>query len=366
MVVKYETLDINKQLIVDQYDENIEVFNLIRDVATKAINEAVSKSRVEITAVESRLKRRDSLIEKLVRKGQLYNSIFDLTDIFGARIITLFGDDVDRVASVIAQTFDVDWKRTTDKRKMHSANSFGYNSLHYICSIPASMFCDSRHPEINNIKFEIQMRSTLQHAWAAMEHDIGYKSEIETPSEYQRMFGRLAGLLELADEEFSRIRMSVTDYRRRMTTLIKSGDLAGVKLDGDTFASYIARKPFDRLMRRIVAINQCEVQDMPFFRFFPLLKETGVETLQDVEKLIHDNEDDAYELVLHQLAGTDIDIVASTIALQNILVVAALKRGGGKPALKHIYDTLNGSSPNNESVAELVYNQACKLSFMKQ
>ena len=48
----------------------------------------------------------------------------------------------------------------------------------------------------------------LQHAWAEFEHDIRYKGSIpeEHVSEFDRRFTLAAGLLELADREFSTIR----------------------------------------------------------------------------------------------------------------------------------------------------------------
>jgi hypothetical protein len=48
----------------------------------------------------------------------------------------------------------------------------------------------------------------LQHAWAEFEHDIRYKGTVpaEHAREFDRRFTLAAGLLELADREFSTIR----------------------------------------------------------------------------------------------------------------------------------------------------------------
>lgn len=366
MAEGYDLLDFKCQMIVDEYDEKHPLFEKIHELVISSIKKALENNDVEVTAVEGRIKQRNSLIGKLVRKGHKYHTLDDITDIVGFRVITLFSDDVDRVASYMEKMFDVDWNESIDKRKMHEMSSFGYNSLHYICRIPKTLYEDKQHPELNDIRFEVQMRSTLQHAWAAMNHDLGYKSEIETPPEYMRMFGRLAGMLELADEEFSRIRISVATYRRRMEALIRAGELKEVLLDGDTFSTYIAQKPFDSLMNRIAAINQGEIQEMSFEPFYPLLKEAGLKTLQDVEDFIKQNEDDAYKFAMSQLADTDIDIIASTVGLQDLLIVHTLKNGGGKTGLVHIYDELNGKSIHNEKLADMAYKKACKLPFMNK
>lgn len=359
-------LDFHCQMILDEYIERKPLFDKICSIVLSQIRSILKENGLLVTAVEGRVKKEDSLAGKLIRKGQKYVSLDDITDILGTRIITLFSDDVDRVASFMEKSFDVDWAESIDKRKMHKLDSFGYNSVHYICRIPKSLYEDSEHPEINSIRFEIQMRSTLQHAWAAMEHDIGYKSDIETPPEYLRTLGRLAGMLELADEEFSRIRISVADYRRRMETLIMAGELSQVPLDGDTFEHYVANGPFDKLNKRIASINQAELQDMSYVPFYSLLKEIGLATLQDVEDFIHKNEDDAYRLAMSQLSATDLDIMSSTIGLQNLIIVTFLKQGKGIPGITHVYDVLNGESPHNEAMARIIYDEAMKLSFMNK
>jgi hypothetical protein len=59
----------------------------------------------------------------------------------------------------------------------------------------------------------VQIRTVLQHAWAEYEHDIRYKGTIppEHVSEFDRRFTLAAGLLELADREFSAIRDRLRD-----------------------------------------------------------------------------------------------------------------------------------------------------------
>lgn len=54
----------------------------------------------------------------------------------------------------------------------------------------------------------MQVRTILQHAWAEFEHDIRYKGSVpeEDAPDLNRRFTLAAGLLELADREFSAIR----------------------------------------------------------------------------------------------------------------------------------------------------------------
>ena len=60
---------------------------------------------------------------------------------------------------------------------------------------------------MHGISASVQIRTVLQHAWAEFEHDIRYKGTIpeEHVRDFDRRFTLAAGLLELADREFSTI-----------------------------------------------------------------------------------------------------------------------------------------------------------------
>ena len=348
-------MDLHTEFILDEYREALPVFERMKEDVTRTLREALARNGLEVTAVEARVKTEKSLAGKLVLKGAKYATLSDITDILGARIITFYTDDVDRIAAMAEKLFEIDWENSVDKRRLHQLDSFGYNSLHYICRMPGYDY-----------RFELQLRTTLQHAWAAINHDNGYKSGVEIPREYMRRMNRLAGMLEMADDEFSRIRMEISDYRRRVQQLVQNGKLDEVLLDGDTFSSYLQAKPFERLNQRIAAINQAEIQEVPLNRYLRVLKALGCNTLEDVRQMRNKYEEDAYALARHQLGNTDLDIVSSAIGLQNICIVCILSQGGGKIGLLRLFDVLNGHNSHNEELAALTYQQASNLPFMRK
>lgn len=359
-------LNMHDEMLLEEYRQQQSLFLQLQKVVMEKLGDMVRQSGVELNTMESRIKSEASLAGKLERKGSKYQSLMDITDIFGARLIAFYNEDVDRIASMAEQLFEVDWPNSVDKRKMHDFDSFGYNSLHYICRLPKSLYQDPQHPELNEIRFELQMRTALQHVWSVIQHDIGYKSEIETPMEYHRNLSRLAGLLELADNEFSNIRTAISDYRRRMQSLVQSGKIEEVPLDADTFRSYLGLQPFNKLNRQIAAITQAELHEDNMAKYVAVLRQLGMKTLGDVERMMADNYDDAYQLALFQLGSTDIDILAESIGLQNLCIVHILKNGGGKPGLIQLFDTINGKLPQNETMAAIIMEQASRLSFMNQ
>ena len=215
-------------------------------------------------------------------------------------------------------------------------------------------------------RFELQMRTALQHVWSTIEHDIGYKTDVKILPEYRRQFSRLAGMLELIDDEFSRLRTALTDYRRQIQSLVKSGKLDDVPLSADTFRSFLETEPFARLNRRIAVVNQAEIYPVSMMPFLPVLESFGLETLGDVQRFLDDNAEDAYQLALSQLAVTDLDILASSAALQYLCLVYVLKNDGGHRGLKEVYDIINGVSDANSMLADMMMEQAKTLSFMRK
>ena len=326
--------DLQPQLL--QLDK--QVFELLQNT--------LSHQGIELNSIEHRVKTEASFAGNLERKGEKYHTLNDITDLVGLRIVTFYTDDVDKVAAIVSQLFNVDWGNSVDKRKLHELTSFGYNSLHYICTLKEG-----------SIPFEIQIRTALQHTWSAIEHDIGYKGAVKLPPQFRRQFSRLAGMLELADDEFSRLRTTMTEYRRQVQALVKSGNLGEVSLSTDSFRSYLELRPFDRLNQRIAAVNQAELFPASLMPFLPVLEHFGMESLGQVQAMVDELSDTAYQLALSQLAVTDLDILSETVGLQNLCVVYALKNGGSREDVKLIYDTLYGANESNTLLADAMTKQ---------
>ena len=339
-------------------EESREHLPQLREEAFKIreqLQATLDQAGLVVAGIEQRVKSERSLIGKLELKGGKYQQLGDLTDIIGLRVITFYIDDVDKVATAIERLYTIDWENSVDKRRAHDLDSFGYLSLHYICSEPDFPY-----------RFEIQMRTVLQHAWANMNHDTGYKSGVEVPAHYLRNINRLAGMLELIDEQFSHIRSELTDYRRRVKALVASGNLDEVPLDGESFRSFLNLDPFGQLNRRIAAVNQAEIQETSLMNFLTIFKALGCQSLGDISRLIKVYADGAYQIACYQMGLTDLDIISSSLGPQDLCIAFILKNGGGKPGLKRLFDNLNGPSEANDAIADFLVEQAASLPFMNQ
>jgi ppGpp synthetase/RelA/SpoT-type nucleotidyltranferase len=135
----------------------------------------LDEARVPVHFVTSRVKERDSLAKKLARPEKTYRALWDVTDLVGLRVATYFEDVVHDAARLIEDRFQVDFRHSADKLRFSDVGRFGYRSLHYVCRLPDAPGLPAE------FRFEIQLRTVLQHAWAQVEHDLGSKATATVP-----------------------------------------------------------------------------------------------------------------------------------------------------------------------------------------
>jgi len=203
-------MDINN--LIDQFLSKKEDYEKLGELLHHLIDNLLDESGAHIHTISHRIKEENSLMSKILNKGEKYASLNDITDILGIRIISYFEDDVKNISEIIKTEFKVDDKNSEDKIGKLDYNQFGYRSVHYICSLNSKRAGLKEYKKYYDFKFEIQIRSLLQHGWAEIEHDLGYKNEIDIPVHLKRDFSRISGLLELADLEFIRIKESIKTY----------------------------------------------------------------------------------------------------------------------------------------------------------
>ena len=307
-------MNLKDRMILDEYRKQRQTFLKLGDAVASALKQQLENAHIDTLAVEHRVKTEASLLGKLERKSDKYRFLEDVTDILGLRVICFFGDDVDRIGKVIEGLFAVDWANSVDKRALIKANSFGYLSLHYVCSLPEGREYPS---ELCGRKFEIQVRTTLQHTWACIEHDMGYKGEFGIPRVAVRQFARIAGLLELADDEFVRVRDTVHAYTRDIKQRIVDDDADDVLIDSVSLREYVLHnKKMRRLLDELAAICGSEIREISADNYIEQLHWLGKRNLGDMERLLEENHDLAMALARKALEHTDLDILSSSVGLR--------------------------------------------------
>ena len=307
-------MNLKCRLILEDYRKKKDDFIKLGDTVHSMLSDIVDELGLKVLAVEHRVKKEKSLAGKLERKGDGYNTLEDITDILGCRIICFLSDEIDRIGQRIEESFVIDRENSSDKRALIKEDSFGYLSLHYICSLP---FGDKWPDEICGKKFEIQIRTILQHAWSAIHHDIGYKSDFGVPREIKRQFARLAGLLELADDEFVRARDNMLNYTEDIRKRIITDDADDVLINMISLNEYVLHnQKMQSLIKEIADIAGAEINEIDPEGYIPQLAFLGITKLGDIEAMISLNYELAMKLANEALSMADLDIVSSSVALR--------------------------------------------------
>jgi len=181
------------------------------DQAIALVTSILDEAGIDYLSVTGRTKSVPSFAEKAARTidGQPLDPdpVRDITDQIGVRIITYVHSDVAAVAGLLRDQVVVHDDRDMGKETA-SEGRFGYASRHLLIGLDPAREGQPTYSRLAGRVVQVQIRTVLQHAWAEFEHDIRYKGTVpaEHAPDFDRRFTLAAGLLELADREFSTIR----------------------------------------------------------------------------------------------------------------------------------------------------------------
>ncbi|PUU86996.1 MAG: RelA/SpoT domain-containing protein [Halanaerobium sp.] len=196
------------------YESQRNIYRDLRAEVEVILREALNENEIIFHSIESRVKSVESFREKASRE-KYSKPVEEITDLCGVRVITLFEKEIHQISDIIKELFEIDYQRSEDKSDLLEADKMGYKSIHYIAELSADKVARTELEIFAGLKFEIQIRSILQHAWAEIEHDRNYKFKGELPKHLQRRFYALAGMLEIADREFNTLAEEVEKYRQQ-------------------------------------------------------------------------------------------------------------------------------------------------------
>jgi hypothetical protein len=146
------------------------------------------------------------------------------------------------------------------------------------------------------MRAEIQVRTALQHAWAAVSHKLDYKSADEVPPTLRRKLFRLSAMFELADEQLSGLREQRHATEVEYATKVGRGSL-DIPLDGSSLSAYWSLSPRFEEIRDLVGGRQRVVDEPTDYvdadrmqrdrrDLVSVAGRLGVETLGDLDNII--------------------------------------------------------------------------------
>lgn len=211
------------------------------DALTSLLRTLLSAERIEYLSTSGRAKDIDSFHGKVGREGKSYTDpLNEITDLCGVRIVCYDTATVHKIGEVIAKNFSVDGLNSVDKSKQLDPDQFGYLSVHYVVSLDARRKELPEYQQFLNMKAEVQVRTTLQHAWAVLDHSLRYKSSFDVPRELRRQLYRISALLELVDDEFLRLKEASEELRLSYAKDVKAGRL-DAEVNADSVDAFVKR-----------------------------------------------------------------------------------------------------------------------------
>ena len=165
----------------------------------------VKYKRNPISSIQTRLKRTESIIEKLVKNGYpitLTSVEKNLNDVAGIRVVCSYIDDIYIIADALTKQDDVRLVSEKDYIKFPKPN--GYRSLHLIIEIPVFLSETKKM-----VKVEVQIRTIAMDFWASLEHQMKYKKSLPEQTEINEELRECADIIATTDARMLSLRRRI-------------------------------------------------------------------------------------------------------------------------------------------------------------
>ena len=184
----------------------------LREVKTKLeiLNDEFQTrhSRNPIHHMEDRIKRPESVAQKLQRKGLPLTpqaAMDHLHDIAGIRVVCAYQDDAYIIARLLTGQDDIRLIETRDYIQHPKPN--GYRSLHLIVEVPIFL-SDGKMM----VPVEVQIRTIAMDFWASLEHQLRYKETASVPETLNQQLYEAAEKIAALDAEMQHIHDQMLEW----------------------------------------------------------------------------------------------------------------------------------------------------------
>ena len=274
-----------------EYDALGEHLENLKSVLADFINSKLTGHEKKIHMLKIRVKTREGLIDKLLNKGQVYKSLSDVHDLVGARVITYYESHLKDIEDIFRNYFSIDKEQSMNKIQRLNPDQFGYLSWHRVVFLPEEIKPKLTLPGKDHFRFEIQLRTLLQHSWAHNSHALDYDNPVGLPAPLKRRLHRVAALLETADREFSEVAKEIETYVTEILGNIENSD-AEIPLNTISLEYFISRSPaVKETDTAITASTMGEVKlSHGFIELLPFnLKWAGLNSIAELGQYLQNN-----------------------------------------------------------------------------
>ena len=182
-----------------QFDSLKRIEQLLLDTIRESPTQDYPNGTEPILYCKTRIKKPESMMRKLEQHGFPTNgesALSNMRDAVGMRIVCSFLDDVYRIAGWLEARSEFEILETKDYITFPKPN--GYRSLHLILAISTS--------DGQKLTAEVQLRTIAIDFWAALEHQLKYKKDIEHEKTIRRELKRCADEIASVDVSMQTLR----------------------------------------------------------------------------------------------------------------------------------------------------------------
>jgi putative GTP pyrophosphokinase len=200
-------MDINQ--IADSWKNDQPCYEELGRVVSSFIKSTITECEI-LPEINYRTKELLSIVKKIkkkLREGDY--SYSNLNDKLGVRIICSFNSEMKIIDEYLKKYFTI--IKPEYKSENLDFNKLDYISNHYDTKIKTSVKQFSKYTHLQDLVFEIQVRTLNQHAWSNAAHSLSYKQEAEILPSLNRKIYRLLSLYEIADDEFSAVNKALIE-----------------------------------------------------------------------------------------------------------------------------------------------------------
>ena len=283
--------------IEEEFTSQRPVYEAFTENAYELLAKLIENVRIEVASIEKRTKSLESLRGKIERgdKAGKYNSLQDITDLSGIRVISFLKEDCKKITALLRNAFVVDLDNSIDKEDEIDPDRFGYQSIHLILAYSNDRLSLPEFKRFAGLKFEVQVKTILQHTWSAIDWNLRYKRRSAAPRKLRRRLFRISALLDAADDELSYVYEQVSNIKSYYASAIDREDLS-LEIDLDSVDALLTKRAapggsIEKLNAKLIPLpimNQIEEQDSRIVEPFLLaLKAANITELRQLDERIN-------------------------------------------------------------------------------
>jgi len=272
-------------MVMDEYKTLQPIFKQLTEKCSSLLKELLEEKHIDYHAITFRTKDPKSFAKKM-DNIKYSNPLKEITDLAGIRIIAYVEDDVSKICDVIRENFTIDLTNSLNKGDDLGIDKVGYRSIHFVCSISKARAQLPEYTKFADLKFELHVRTILQHSWAEIEHDKDYKFTWELPNEIKRRFKLAAGTLELIDREFNQLSREIDLYAKDVRNKTERDEL-DIEINSTSLKQFLTTKYEKEIANNLITPNFHDSDGESWV--IEELRDFGIRTLNDLNKILPPN-----------------------------------------------------------------------------